>query len=772
MNLWSEIPRVLKAERNFALWKFEDVNGKTTKIPYQLNGRRASSTDPSTWITFDACCDAYANGGFDGIGIFLAKAYGLTGIDFDKCRDPDTGEILPDVREVIKKFDSYSEISVSGTGVHIIVFADHNGNRNRKGDIEIYDDKRFFVFTGDRIKTVSGHIEHRQDELNELYASIFSDDGHDEPKQRVEKITDLSNDDVIEKASNAKNGDKFKRLFFEGDWSEYTSPSEADLALCDVFRFYCGDDPSHIDLLFQQSALMRPKWNEKHGSQTYGELTISKSLDGGDVYGASRSSITTEFGDPSQYFEGEGKNKRFVPKRLGDAILEGHRFIRLLDTDEIFVYNPDTGLYEGDAEALIRKEAKQRLGELYNTHRVNEAFNYIRDGDYVSREDVEPPVNLIPAANGILDITSWLNGDFESELPRYEYSPDVAMFVKHAGTYRPELLEPEHPTMTLQFIKSIFPQEEIDTVQELIGACFYRGQHYKKAFMLLGDGDNGKSIFLNMLRKTLGEPVVSKQSLYALAYNRFASADLYHKNANIHADLGGGDLAFVGTFMILTGGDSLTVERKHQNCFSYVCYAVLIFSTNALPYVKNPPDQFYNRWILVEMPYKFVDHPDTGNDYEKLRLPEQELEAQLQTQDEIDFLFTWGIEGLKRLLQNGHYTESNSTKAIKSRWISKTDSLQAFVNEMVEVSEGSRVRKSVFKAAYEAWCGANEMYAQTDANIGKNLPRFIPTKSIQTKPRSWANIVIRGEKAERMTEMPLDEGQTSLEDSKLGEDEQ
>lgn len=126
---------------------------------------------------------------------------------------------------------------------------------------------------------------------------------------------------------------------------------------------------------------MRPKWDEKHGSQTYGDLTIGKALDGGDVYGGkgdSSSAISSGFGDPYEYFtEGDvnGKNRKFIPKKLGDAILEGHRFIRLLDTDEIFVYNSDTGLYEGNAEALIQKEAQQRLDDLSSTHRINEALN-------------------------------------------------------------------------------------------------------------------------------------------------------------------------------------------------------------------------------------------------------------------------------------------------------------------------------------------------------------------------------------------------------------
>ena len=766
MPNWSEIPHTLRDNSNFGLWKREVVDGKTTKIPYQTNGRRASSTDPLTWGTFDTCYDAFRNGGFDGIGIFLAKSYGITGIDFDKCRNPNGGEIRSDVLDFIKRFDSYSEISVSGTGIHIIVFADHNGDRKRKGDIEIYDDKRFFVLTGDRIKAVSGEIEPRQDELNKLYVSIFGDNGQngqDEPKQRGEKITDLSNEEVIRKASNAKNGDKFKRLFFEGDCSDYPSRSEADLALCDMLRFYCGDDPSRIDELFRQSELMRSKWNEKHGSQTYGELTIVKSLDSGDVYGGDVDSGVSVGSDRYFEYDSKGRKGRFVPKWLGDAILESNRFLHYIDTDDVLIYNPASGLYENDGDAIILQEAQERLGDDVSSHRTNEALTYIKNSSYVKREDVEMPLCLIPAANGVINISQWLDGDFTTleNLPVSAYTPNLPMFVKHRGAFRPELLDNPQKYKSYRFITSTFPPEELDTVQELIGACQYREQVNKKAFMLLGDGDNGKSVFLRLLTQALGSDVVSSQSLYAISNNNFAPARLYQKNANIFADLGGGDLKFTGIFMMLSAGDGFDASHKFKNAFHMNCYAVLIFSTNALPDVKNPPDQFYNRWILIDMPYRFVPVPDETKDFEKPRIPEHVLEPVLHEQDELDFVFTWGMAGLKRLLEKGHYTESNSTQAIKSRWITKTDSLHAFVNAMVEENAGSRIRKSIFKSEYLSWCGSNGMFAQSDAYIGKNLPRFIPTKWVDGKPeRLWTDISIRGVASEASEPSMQSDGQT------------
>jgi primase-polymerase (primpol)-like protein len=281
------IPQELKERPQWVVWKSEYRDDKLTKIPYNaLNGLKARANDRSTWAPYDAAVQAM-NSGFNGVGFEFNKEDGITGIDFDECMDPDTGKMAPDVRDMVERLNSYAEVSQSGRGVHVFVKAALPGNRNRKGHVEMYHDSRFFAMTGDCLPNLPHTIEPRQDELNALYHTIFGDENERLPDvdQRYDSIR-LENADIIRKASAAKNGDKFKRLFFDGDTRDYCDDdSSADLALCDMLAFWCSNDPIQIDSVFRESKLMRSKWDEHRGAMTYGEITIQKALAlGGEVY--------------------------------------------------------------------------------------------------------------------------------------------------------------------------------------------------------------------------------------------------------------------------------------------------------------------------------------------------------------------------------------------------------------------------------------------------------------------------------------------------------
>lgn len=155
------IPTDLKQADRWVLWRYEERDGKRTKVPYQSNGTKASSTDESTWSTFETVKAAYEQGSFDGIGFVLGN--GFAGVDFDHCRDPATGEIDAWAKAYLDRLCSYSEVSPSGEGVHCILRASllpgRSGRRKEltgtgyrpKAAIEMYSESRFFTVTGDRI---------------------------------------------------------------------------------------------------------------------------------------------------------------------------------------------------------------------------------------------------------------------------------------------------------------------------------------------------------------------------------------------------------------------------------------------------------------------------------------------------------------------------------------------------------------------------------------------------------------------------------------------
>jgi hypothetical protein len=280
-NLLDELKRLCR----WVNWRFvaREKNGlKPKKVPIDpKTGGLASCSDPGTWGTFEQAEARCAAGAVDGVGFQLGEGY--TGVDLDDCRDPGTGEIESWALEIVSRLSSYAEVSPSGTGVHIILLAALPPTNRRKGPIEMYDAGRFFTITGAHIEGTPVTIENRQVELDALHAEVFGagqaprDTQNDGVRSSSFSMTD---DQLLKAAHTAANSEKFAQLW-NGDFSDYPSQSEADLALCSLLAFWTGSDETRIDRLFRRSGLFRDKWDEGHSAdgKSYGQLTIEKAID-------------------------------------------------------------------------------------------------------------------------------------------------------------------------------------------------------------------------------------------------------------------------------------------------------------------------------------------------------------------------------------------------------------------------------------------------------------------------------------------------------------
>jgi putative DNA primase/helicase len=243
------------------------------KVPYAPGNptRRADSTDPSTWSDFDTAWRLVESGRFPMFGFVLGN--GFVGVDVDKCRNPETGVIEPWATDIIELLDSYTETSVSGTGVHVICLGALPPGRRRKGKVEMYSEDRYFVVTGQTM--VSAPIEDRTAELAILHANTFGHPAVNERPTTLSGRTDLTDDAVLDIAACARNREKFVRLWSGDTGMHDDDDSAADLALCGLLAFYTHD-AGQLDRLFRRSGLYRRKWDRKD----YRDRTIAKAVDG------------------------------------------------------------------------------------------------------------------------------------------------------------------------------------------------------------------------------------------------------------------------------------------------------------------------------------------------------------------------------------------------------------------------------------------------------------------------------------------------------------
>ena len=300
----SECPETLREREQWVCWREETRDGKPTKVPVTPGtGGFASSTDPETWDAFETALEYTETEHADGVGFVFTDDDPIVGVDLDDCRDPETGDVDDAAQDIIKRLDSYTEVSPSGTGYHVLITGELPEGRNRRGSVELYDTARFFTVTGDHVDETLGRVARRQDALTAIHREYVQDTERDtasesEPGNGTDDQStatgtadvdvDLEDEDLLEKARNASNGEKFERLW-NGNTVGYDSQSEADMALCCLLAFWTGGDRTQMKQLFRQSGLLREKWDEVHyaDGSTYGEKTIERAI-----------ATTSEFYDP------------------------------------------------------------------------------------------------------------------------------------------------------------------------------------------------------------------------------------------------------------------------------------------------------------------------------------------------------------------------------------------------------------------------------------------------------------------------------------------
>ena len=275
------LPDNLIKDGLFCCWRYEERNGRRTKVPYHPEtGQGAKSNDPRSFVPFDTAMKAT---GYDGIGIGIFN--GICAIDLDGCVT-DSGYYTETAAEIVHLMHSYTEFSPSGNGLHILFRADgfqYDAKRfyimNHQAGIEVYvagATNKYVTVTGkvcepyefgDRSAELQILLERYMVRPETLAANaINAGNTHIDPSE------------LLQMARNSKCGAAFTSLW-EGSTAGYSSHSEADMALCSHLAFWTGKDAVQMDALFRQSGLMRDKWDRHQSGTTYGAITIQKAID-------------------------------------------------------------------------------------------------------------------------------------------------------------------------------------------------------------------------------------------------------------------------------------------------------------------------------------------------------------------------------------------------------------------------------------------------------------------------------------------------------------
>jgi len=283
-----KIPQELKERGLFCIWKYEEVNGRLTKVPYKPSNpeKKAGSTRQTDFGTFAQARAAAAGETVDGVGLGIFGT--VAAIDIDHCID-ENGDLSQMADEIMDMMHCYTEISPSGSGVRILFEApgltydkDVYYIKNPNNGVEIYIagmTSRYVTVTGRRYGSQDGerHIEDRSAEVIRVIEQYMKkpEPAEKAPRTAPTSPLSLSDAELIEKASNAKNGATFSRLWSGDTSANNNDHSSADLALCSILAYWTQCDALRIDDLFRRSGLYREKWER----DDYRTNTINKAID-------------------------------------------------------------------------------------------------------------------------------------------------------------------------------------------------------------------------------------------------------------------------------------------------------------------------------------------------------------------------------------------------------------------------------------------------------------------------------------------------------------
>lgn len=742
----SNIPDELKQLNNWCVWKFENRNGKRTKIPFNAEtGEFAKSNDKSTWSSYETAVNAED---VDGIGFFFEPPY--LGIDIDDIDDDlhrfKQGDKLDNiVSEFNEAFKSYTEVSPSGNGLHIIVKGKIPGSRRRKGNIEMYDSGRFFTMTGKNIGKYKDVTEVSEQVFKTIYNKYLPDNTIKYPTTNnyQENIHNLSEIDVINEIYNSKQAKLFDDLMKGNYEPYYTSHSEADMALANILAFWCAKDYSQMDSIFRQSNLYRDKWDEKRKNSTYGEQTLFKAINEvNNIYTPKQEKEE----NPLRYalshiFDAEKKDKEYPIRSYDDTgnadrFIDryGHLYKHSYITNKFYIY--DGQKWKVDDRGAIRKlidemiesiknekvlhsedvteeEAREAFQKYYKKTRGTQSKKNIMN-ELMHRKTVRPDEfdkddMLLNVANGYIDLTS-----------RELYKHDInRMFSQIANTDYSEKMQ---PAVWLDFLNDIFAGDKavIRYIQKALGYSLTGSTREQIMFILFGKGRNGKSIFVETIAEILGN----------YSNNMQAKSLMVQKNDNVNTDIARLSKArFVtssepnegfrfdeGLIKQLTGGDKVTARFLYAEEFEYTPKFKIWVSTNHKPIIRGTDDGIWRRLVLIPF---------------DVQIPEEKVDKDLKYKllREAPAILNWMAEGAYMWMREG-LELPEKLKDAGQTYRTEMDVVEQFVQEKCKRAEGVKETGKALYEEYKKWADENNEYKMDKNKFGKKLKEKFRSKKM------------------------------------------
>lgn len=632
-----QLPSTLTALKQWVVVRLEpndNPDQKPKKVPYCSHSRRASATNPATWLSYQEAYSIFSrpNSGFHSLGFCLSAD--ITCVDVDKCRDAQTGDLNAEANQLLADFNTWAEISYSGSGLHIWAIGRKPGPNCRKNTIEVYDTGRIITVTGAPARAQQpSDIAPQQEEINALYGRLWqqattdrlisgillkSGGQHSSPKEVLAAVITSS----APLAHYLRSGDPIKY---------FSSASDADFALaCACVKF--SRDLATAKTAMLDSGVVREKWSSQRGGETWLDLTLRKAAE-----------------------------KLATIADSGEQSISTHYQIALSVCNDLAEYYPPGVRSDG---AALRKYEHGMWVELQH----QEFLQFVCDRwDHKLRKNGEYQAIIRLATELTPRVDSWDRSGFASAGELWTCGTNgvqsTPLAPEHYATYQSDIRVAPGPTPIWDsFLADALcgVSNQLPLLQELIGLTLTGGLHtLQKAVYIYGPGASGKSLVINLLSDFFPAAAVSGISPvdWRSEYNRHALAKV---KLNASTELPQ-RMSSENVFKSVVAGDPIDCRAPYGQPYTTRILGAHWFSGNDLPTSEDVSTGWYRRFATLSFPNAVPAHK-----------MDPDLRAKLQP--ERGAIIAWALEGADRAMLLGRLsaprTEPGSNRVVGADIIS------------------------------------------------------------------------------------------------------
>lgn len=793
--------RMLAEWPQWVFWKLETRDGKQTKVLYDPHtGRKGDSTDPAKWATYAGAVAAYRRYKGDGVGfVFHPETSPVMGVDLDHCLTD--GKITETAAAIVDLLDCYTEVSPSGTGLHLLMAGAWPHTGRKCPAVEVYAKGRYFTVTGNHFEGTPDAIEDRTAALAVLYDTYFPTKKAAPPSgSHATTIATgyMSDAEVLQVAFHAKNGGNIEALY-NGNAGAYPSPSEADAALACHLAFYTKDRGQLTRLML--GSRLRADDREKWDREDYLPRTIDSALATvQEQYQAAgvpvelkrkgpRAAVEV---DPSTGEILEGRAPADVPKVNlapdGYLLSESGNAERFIDSHgDNTLFTEGLGWLQWDGSRWATRADEEMLIAMKESVReIYKAAAGTSDDDQRKRglkyalaaERATPLKGATTMAQGTAAL--------RTETETLDASPFLLNFINGTvdlrdGKLRPARLEDRitkmvpldfDPTATCPhweaalegiFAKDPDPKASAAAFQRLIGYGIVGDTRERVIAVLHGGGRNGKSTVLETIANVLGLDYVRAARADILLEHKVRAGSATPELAALRgtrivtlAETGEDQRMNEGLVKQLTGGDTISARGIYKDVINFRPEFLPILATNHRPRILGRDEAIWDRLVYVPFLRRFVlesEDPDAP----------VEDRADLQLKDKLAAEYAgiaaWVVRGAVEWWADIARGKSSGLsmpahwRAAKADYRKQENSVGRFVDEECVQDRDAKAPGATLYAAYKESCSATGDEPVSSVQFGRVLSELGFKPCVVKKNRSW-----QGLRLSDMYDSPQDNG--------------